>query len=145
MGTSVRPDPFRTFNFAVEFDGLTVGSFSECSGLTAEGDSVDYREGTDMQLSVRKLIGMRKYTNIVLKRGYTANGELWAWYKQIANGVAERRDGAIILQDEEHNEVMRWNVTKAWINKIEGPTFNATANEVAIESCELVHEGLELA
>lgn len=145
MATSVRPDPFRSFNFKVEFDGLPVGSFSECSGLTAEGDSVDYREGTDMQLSVRKLIGMRKYTNIVLKRGYTVNGELWAWYKLIANGVAERRDGAIILQDEEHNEVMRWNVTKAWINKIEGPTFNATANEVAIESCELVHEGLELA
>ena len=145
MATADRPDPFRSFNFKVEFDGLPGGSFSEVSGLTAEGDSVDYREGTDMQLSVRKLIGMRKYTNIVLKRGYTVNGELWAWYKLIANGVAERRDGSIILQDEEHNEVMRWNVSNAWINKIEGPTFNATANEVAIESCELVHEGIELA
>jgi phage tail-like protein len=145
MPTATRTDPFRAFNFRIEFDGLTVGSFSECSGLTAEGDSVDYREGTDIPLTVRKLVALRKYTNIVLKRGYTTNNELWAWYKNIANGVADRRNGSIILMDEERNEVMRWQVENAWINKIEAPTFNATANEVAIESCELVHEGIALA
>jgi len=144
MPTDTRTDPFRAFNFRVEFDGLTVGSFSECSGLTAEGDSVDYREGTDIPLTVRKLVGLRKYMNVVLKRGYTTNNELWTWYKNIANGVADRRNGSIILMDEERNEVMRWQVENAWINKIEAPTFNATANEVAIESCELIHEGLSL-
>ena len=144
MPTDTRTDPFRAFNFRVEFDGLTVGSFSECSGLTAEGDSVDYREGTDIPLTVRKLMALRKYTNVVLKRGYTTNHELWNWYKNIANGIADRRSGSIILMDEERNEVMRWQVENAWINKIEAPTFNATANEVAIESCELIHEGLSL-
>jgi phage tail-like protein len=144
MGTGVRVDPFRAFNFRVEIDGLTVGSFSECSGLTSEGEAVDYREGTDFPLTVRKLMGLRTYTNIVLKRGYTPNNELWTWYKNITNGVADRRNGSIILMDEEHNDVMRWNIENAWINKIEGPTFNATANEVAIESVELVHEGLML-
>ena len=144
MGTSVRTDPYRAFNFRVEFDGLTVGSFSEVSGLTADGDSVDYREGTDIPLTVRKLMALRKYTNIVFKRGYTTNDELWTWYRNIANGIADRRNGSIILMDEERNEVMRWQVENAWINKIEAPTFNATANEVAIESCELVHEGLML-
>src|SRR6476660_4266680 len=144
MATDTRTDPFRAFNFRVEFDGLTVGSFSECSGLTAEGDSVDYREGTDIPLTVRKLVALRKYTNVVLKRGYTTNNELWNWYRNIANGVADRRNGSIILMDEERNEVMRWQVESAWINKIEAPTFNATANEVAIESCELIHEGLSL-
>jgi phage tail-like protein len=144
MPNGTRTDPFRAFNFRVEFDGLTVGSFSECSGLTAEGDSVDYREGTDIPLTVRKLVALRKFTNIVLKRGYTTNNELWAWYKNISSGVADRRNGSIILMDEERNEVMRWQVENAWINKIEAPTFNATANEVAIESCELIHEGLSL-
>lgn len=144
MATGVRVDPFRAFNFRIEFDGLTVGSFSECSGLSSEGEAVEYREGTDFSLSVRKLIGLRKYSNIVLKRGYTTNGELWAWYKNIVNGIADRRNGSIILMDEEHNDVMRWNIEGAWINKIEGPSFNATANEVAIESIELVHEGLML-
>jgi phage tail-like protein len=144
MGTSVRIDPFRAFNFRVEFDGLTVGNFSEVSGLTAEGDAVDYREGTDIPLVVRKLPGLRKVTNIVMKNGYTGNRELWDWYRNIANGIDDRRNGSIILLDEERNEVMRWNVENAWINKIEAPTFNATANEVAIQSCELVHEGLSL-
>ena len=77
MGTAIRVDPYRAFNFRLEIDGLTAGSFSECSGLTAEGDAVDYREGTDVPLTVRKLVGLRKFTNIVLKRGYTQNGELW--------------------------------------------------------------------
>jgi phage tail-like protein len=144
MANGTRTDPFRAFNFRVEFDGLTVGSFSECSGLTAEGDSVDYREGTDIPLTVRKLVALRKFTNIVLKRGYTTNNELWTWYKNIASGIADRRNGSIILMDEERNDVMRWQVENAWINKIEAPTFNATANEVAIESCELIHEGLSL-
>jgi phage tail-like protein len=145
MDTGQRTDPFRAFNFRVEFDGLNVGSFSEVSGLTSEGDAVDYREGTDIPLTVRKLIGMRKYMNIVLKRGYTENDELWSWYRNIVNGVSDRRNGTIILLDEERNEVLRWDVTSAWINKIEAPTFNAAGNEVAIESVELVHEGLMLA
>jgi phage tail-like protein len=144
MPTASRTDPFRAFNFEVRFDGLTVGAFSECSGLTAEGDTVDYREGTDLPLTVRKLVGLRKYTNITLKRGYTQNGELWAWWRNIASGVPDRRNGSITLLDEERREVLSWSVENAWINKIEAPTFNATANEVAIESVELVHEGLTL-
>jgi phage tail-like protein len=37
---------------------------------------------------------------------------------------------------------LRWDFENAWINKIEGPSLNATGNEVAIESMELCHEKL---
>jgi phage tail-like protein len=144
MPSGTRIDPFRAFNFRVEIDNLTVGSFSECSGLSSDGDAVDYREGTDIPLNVRKLVGLRKYANVILKRGYTQNRELWDWYTNIVNGIADRRNGTIILMDEERNDVMRWNIENAWINKIEGPTFKANGNEVAMESVELVHEGLTL-
>jgi phage tail-like protein len=144
MATSIRVDPFRAFNFRVEIDGLTVGSFSECAGLTAEGDSVDYREGTDVPLHVRKLTGLRKYTPLTLKRGYTDNTELWQWHANIANGLPDRRNGAIVLMDEQRRDVMRWNFENAWLNKIEGPSFKAAGNDVAIESIEIVHERLEL-
>lgn len=144
MATGERTDPFRTFNFRVEIDGVSVGSFSEVSGLSSDGDSVDYREGTDIPLTVRKLVGLRKYSNITLKRGYTQNTELWDWYKNIVNGLADRRNGTVILMDEERNDVMRWNFENAWPNKIEGPSMKATGNEVAIESVELIHEGLTL-
>lgn len=145
MATGQRNDPYRSFNFRVEVDGLTVGSFSEVGGLTSDGDAVDYREGTDLPLTVRKLMGLRKYGNISLKRGYTPNRELWDWYRNIVNGVADRRNGTIVLMDEERRDVLRWNFENGWINKIEAPSFKASGNEIAIESVEIVHEGLTLA
>jgi phage tail-like protein len=144
MATSTRVDPFRTFNFRVEIDGLTVGAFRECSGLTADGTSVEYREGTDVARTVRKLIGLQTYGNITLKRGYTTNRELWTWYTNIVNGQPDRRNGTIVLMDEARNDVMRWDIENMWIKKIEAPSFNATANEVAMETVEIVHEGLTL-
>ena len=145
MTTGERNDPYRGFNFRVEIDGITVAAFSEVSGLTAEGDSVEYRAGTDKTNTVRKLVGLRKYTNITLKRGYTVNNELWKWYQDIADGKeGARRDGSIVLSNEAQVDVMSWDFENAWINKIEGPTLNASGNEVAIESVELCHEGLKL-
>ena len=144
MPTGERKDPYRGFNFRVNIDNSTVAGFRECSGLTLNTDSVDYREGTDVPLSVRKLTGLRKFTNITLKRGYTDNTELWKWYKNILNGVSDRRNGSIVLQDEEHNDVLRWNFENGWIAKWEGPSMNATSNDVAIESIEICPERIVL-
>ena len=137
-------DPFRSFNFTVEIAGETIGGFSDISGLSAEGDFADYREGSDLQQNVRKLIGLRKYTPIVLKRGYTKNRKLWDWYDAVRKGKPERTEVTITLQNEEHVAVLRWSAENAWVNKIEGPTMKAGANEVAIESVEIIHEGLTL-
>jgi len=143
MATDKRDDPFRAFNFRIEFDGIS-GAFSEVSGLSSDGDSVDYREGTDIPLTVRKLIGLRKYGNITLKRGITQNQELWKWYENITNGIPDRRSGSIILMDEQREDVIRWGVENAWINKYEGASLKASGNEIAIETIELVHEGLSI-
>lgn len=144
MATDQRTDPYRAYNFVLEIDGVPKGAFSEVGGLTAEGDSVDYREGTDVQPNVRKLVAMRKYSNITLKRGYTADKSLWQWYTNIFNGVADRRNVTIVLMNERREPVLRWNAENAWINKIEGPALKASSNDVAMESLELVHEGLTL-
>lgn len=142
---TVRIDPYRGFNFRVELDNTSVASFRECSGLSTTIDAVDYREGTDKNLSARKLTGQSKNANVGLKRGITQSPDLWNWYKNILNGIQDRRNGAIILQDEQHNDVMRWNFENGWICKYEGPALNATSNDVAIESIEICHERLELA
>ena len=144
MATAERRDPYRTFNFQLEIDGVPLGAFSEASGLTAEGDAVDYREGTDVQQNVRKLTGLRKYTNIMLKRGYTQDRSLWRWYGNIVNGVPDRRNVTIVLMNEARQPVLRWHAENAWVNKIEGPAFKAAGNEIAMESVELVHEGLTI-
>jgi phage tail-like protein len=100
-------------------------------------------------------MGLRKYSNITLKllaflglefneRGYTDNRELWTWRNNIVNGAADRRNGAIVLMDEERNDVMRWEFEGGWIHKIDGPTLNAKGNDVTIESLEIVIESLSL-
>lgn len=142
--TGKRDDPYQQFNFLVEIDGVTRAGFSECSGLTTDTDPVDYREGADIALNVRKLSGLRKYTNVVLKRGYTKDKGLWEWRKKIINGQTERRNADIILLDEARNEVLRWRVREAWISKWDSGPFNAKTNDVAIETIEMVHEGLEM-
>lgn len=144
MATAERRDPYRTFNFQLQIDGVPLGAFSEVSGLTAEGDAVDYREGTDLQQNVRKLTGLRKYSNITLKRGYTQDQSLWRWYGNIVNGQADRRNVTIVLMNEARQPVLRWHAESAWVNKIEAPSFKAAGNEIAMESVELVHEGLTI-
>ena len=144
MATAERRDPYRSFNFQLEIDGVPLGAFSEASGLTADGDAVDYREGTDKQSNVRKLVGLRKYTNIMLKRGYTQDKSLWKWYANAVAGKTDRRNVTIVLLNEAQEPVLRWHAENAWLNKIEGPSLKAAGNEVAIESVEIVHEGLTI-
>src|SRR6185369_8578827 len=113
---------------------------SECSGLTMDTDVIEYRTGVDPFLSVRKLPGLRKYTNIVLKRGFTTSDYLWVWRKMVIEpkkGEVYRRSGQIVLLGEDKEEVLRWKFYDAFPSKLEGPGLNAKNNEVAIETLEL--------
>ena len=135
-----RSDPYKNFNFNVSIEGITMG-FSECTGLDAEVNVIEYREGGDHL--VRKLPGLKKFTNITLKRGITDSLEIYNWFKAIMNGKNDRRDGSVILLDEESKPVARWNFKNAWPCKYQGPRLNAKGNEVAIETLELACEWIE--
>ena len=140
MAIGDRKDPYRGFNFRLELGASAVAGFRECSGLSFTNDPVEYREGTDLPLHSRKLTALSKFANLVLKRGITDNKDLFKWYKTVVDGAPERRDGAVVLQDEQHNDVLRWNFENGWICKWEGPMMNATTNDVAIESIEICVE-----
>ncbi len=140
--TGSRNDPFSAFNFLVDIGGATAG-FSEASGLTMETDPVEYRNG-DEDITVRKLPGLKKFTNIVLKRGFTDSKELWEWRKTVMDGKTERKDGTITLLNEERKAALRWNFREGWPSKLEGPSLNAKNNETAIETLEICHEGLDM-
>lgn len=141
-----RKDPYAQFSFVIEIDGMTeaVAGFTEVSGMNAESDIIEFRQGNDPPF-MRKLPGLLKFGNITLKRGYTKNRELWEWRKSTLDGETQRRDGSIVLRNEAGQEVVRWNFASGWISKYEGPALNAKTNEAAIESIEIVHEGFELA
>ena len=139
-----RNDPYANFNFLVEIDGIVKAGFSEVSGLTTDTNVIEYREGSD-PIHVRKLPGLIRYTNIVLKRGITQDTSLWNWFKTVLNGNVQRANGSIVLLDSARNPVLRWNFVNGWPCKWEGPYLNGKTSEVAIETLEIAHEGLDLA
>ena len=138
---ATRVDPYRSFNFLVEIDGITQAGFQECSGLDSQTASIDFRLGDD-PMHVRKLTGLNTFSAISLKRGITDSDELWKWRQTVVDGKTERRNGSIVLLDEKGAEKVRWNFTNAWPCKWTGPAFNATGNSIAVETLEIMHEEL---
>jgi phage tail-like protein len=136
------PDPYVNFNYLVEIDGIARGAFHEVNGLDSTIDVIEHREG-GANTSPRKLAGQTKYANIVLRWGMTIDDQLYRWHKTVVDGVIERRNGSVIMLDRRGTEVARWNFVRAWPSKYTAPSLSAEASDVAIESVELVHEGLD--
>jgi len=99
-----KSDPFRSYRFRIQIDGIDRGGFRECSGLDFTQDPVDYREGTD-PLHTRKLPGLQKFSNIVLKWGLSDDQELYDWRKQAMDGKIVRKNGSIVLLDDAGDDV----------------------------------------
>ena len=72
----------------------------------------------------------------------TDDPDLWKWRERTTTGEVDRRNGSIVLLDDVGNEKLRWNFREGWPTRWSGPTFNATASEIAIEQLEIAHEGL---
>jgi phage tail-like protein len=136
--------PMPAYHFIVEWGGTRLG-FTEVSGLEISTDVVEYREGSDPTQSAHKMPGLRKFTNITLKRGIIkGDNDFYTWMKTINLNQAERRDIVIKLLNENHEPVMIWKASNAFPVKLTGPVLKANANEVAIEELELAHEGLSI-
>lgn len=143
MPATTRHDPYKNFPFRVDFGGAASSGFTQVSGLSAEAQVIEYREGSDIT-STRKLPGLVKYPNVTLRRGLTQSRDLFDWWMTVVNGNVERRDVSIVLLDDARKEVVRWILRDAWIAKFEMGELNAEGNDVAIETIELAHERLEL-
>ena len=145
LGTSllgVRNDPYLSFNFFVEIEGLIVGGFSEVSGLQVETQVHDYQEGGRNDY-VHRLPGPARYpSNLILKRGLTDIEALWAWHQKVIAGRIERRNGTIYLLDRMGVPAMWWDFKEAYPVKWSGPELKADSNAVAVETIELVHRGI---
>ncbi len=136
--------PLPAFHFRVEWGGTRIG-FSEVTGLTQEIQAIEYRDGSFPEYSSIKMPGLRKYSNITLKRGVIkADNDFFKWLSTVRMNTIERRDVTISLLNENHEPVMVWKAHNAFPVKVEGPQLKAAGNEVAIESIELAHEGLEV-
>lgn len=146
----LRNDPYPGGNFeitvvGVSDDGRAVkGSFSEVSGLGVEIDVIEYRTGSE-DITPRKLPGLKKFSNLVLKRGIIGDAAFWNWLATAMNGQVVRADGTVVLLDEQRQPVVTWKFRRGWPCKWTGPDLVANGKAIAIETLEICHEGLEMA
>lgn len=136
----VRPrgnrSPLESFRFEVVIDGISRAGFHEAEGLPGCADG----PFATLLRRVRKLLGLRKYASIVLKRGVTADRTLADWYR---DGSAGETKGHTVMVRRTGPPRREWRLENGWIRKIEAPCLNASGTDIAIESIELVHEGIE--
>lgn len=136
-------DPYRNYNFKLEIQGVTQGHFTECTNIGIRVEAISYREAGNQQI-VHRMPGRVDYADVTLRYGLTNSRELWDWFMASARGSAERRNVSIVLLDSNGaQEVMRWNLMRAWPREWAGAPLDARGQDVAIESLTLVFDSLE--
>lgn len=134
--------PLPKFHFLVEWAGARIG-FTEITGLSIETEVIEYREGNSPEYNKIKMPGLRKYGNITMKRGtFSGDNDYYKWFDTVKLNTIERRNITITLLNENHEPVVAWKIKNAWPVKIQSPDLKSDANEIAIETIEVAHEGL---
>jgi phage tail-like protein len=136
--------PLPKFHFLVQWGGTRIG-FTEVTGLDMQAEVIEYREGSSPEYHKIKMPGMQKFSNITLKRGTIQDdSDFYKWINTINLTVADRRDIIISLLNESHSPVMTWKAKNAFPVKVQASDLKSDGNEVAIETLELAHEGLNI-
>ena len=142
QSTSVWPLP--KFHFMVKWDTQQM-SFQEVSGLDVQSEEIKYRHGDSKDFSVIKMPGLKKVGNVTMKKGiFKGDNQFWTWFEQIKMNTIKRVPVTISLLDESGAPTMVWTLANAWPTKITGTDLKAEGNEVAVETIEIVHEGLTI-
>jgi phage tail-like protein len=137
--------PLPRFHFQVDWGGAKI-SFTEVTGLVMQREKIEYRHSDSKDFNKISMPGMGKNDNITLKRGkFEGDPDYNTWLEEVANERVEgRRDVVIRLLNEKHEPVAAWLATRCFPVKVTAPDLKSDANEVAIESIEIAHEGLKL-
>lgn len=149
MPTTLDPitgDPIIGAHFQINVSGLKIfGFFSECSGMSSETEVLEHKiMEVNGESVIYKIPGRQKWGDITLKRGITANIDMWLWRKQVEDGdiVNARQHGLITLFSQEFIPVAVWEFYNGWPSKISSPAIKADSNEVMIEELTIAHEGI---
>jgi phage tail-like protein len=146
MIPGARTDPLAAFRFRVEIDdvlaprGVIDAGFTECSGLQAETDTVEYREGGRNE-TVLRFRGQTHFPHLVLRRGLASSPAFWDWYAAVVAGVVTRRNGTVCLLDGAGGIAISWDIVGAYPVKWTGPELRGETSALAFESVELAHAG----
>jgi phage tail-like protein len=139
-----RLDPLPVFCFSVKIDQISEDIFfKSVSGLKYETESIPVREGGANDTTFM-LVGATKWSPIVLKNGFTGSSGLLTWRKKwLTPGSMTRSSGVITQLDTALKPKAQWKFINGWPTKWEIGEFDASKSELAIETLEITHEGIE--
>jgi phage tail-like protein len=131
--------------FALEIDSINVGWFTGCSGLSLEFDTVSFKEGNGSMIIERKRPGKPKYSEVVLKRGFTADKALYDWFDEVveASGPTPYKTGSVVIYGRDQNEVARFSLEECWPSKLSVSDLSAKSDDVMIEELTIQHEFID--
>ncbi len=136
--------PLPKFYFQVKI-GDQESAFQEVSGLDIEAQVIEYRHGNSPDFSTIKMPGIKKSSNVTLKKGvFKDDKSFWDWFNKIKMNTIERVTVTISLLDEAGAPVQTWTLKNAWPTKITGTDMKSDGNEVAVETLEVAHEGITI-
>ncbi len=145
--------PFTAFKFAVEIDvengpsQVCSAAFAECDGLEMTMEVKTIREGGNNGEQIR-LTGPLSYGQLTLKRGMTANFDLWDWFNSLLQpgGAKIRAKTAevVLFAPDGQTERVRFVLKRCLPVKLKAPALNAKDGIVAIEELQLAYESLTL-
>jgi phage tail-like protein len=142
----LRNTPYASFNFRVEIDGEEEAGFSEISGISAETNVIEYRDGTDKGNAVRKLPGLTKSGSVTLKRGIIGSLFFARWQRETSQGQAGFRKTVRItlLSEDQQVAAMTWILASAWPQSYAAGPLRAGTSEIAMEQLVLVCDDIEI-
>ncbi len=136
--------PVPEFHFSVEISNVGVISCKEVSGLETEFDVLEYRAGDSPDFTKTKQPGLRKTSDITLKKGiFKDDKKMWDYIGKVKMNTIQRENVTVKLLDESGNPVQSWEISNAWPKKIQVEGFKAEGNSVAMETMILSHEGVK--
>jgi phage tail-like protein len=127
----------------IDVQGEITGYFTEVSGLGSESEIIEQKVVNEKGIEiVKKIPGRLKWGDITLKRGITSNMDMWTWRQKVEEGKVNeaRKNGSIVMFDQELAEKARWNFVNGWPTKISGPAPKADGNEIGVEELTIAHE-----
>jgi phage tail-like protein len=132
-------------SFGLEFDGITIKSITEISGLKIEQDVVELKEnGPDGKFVIHKMPGRPKAPDITLTRGLSEDNSFEKWVSDSHFGKMGdvRKGGAIIVYDFEGEAIKRYKLTNAWPKSLEIGSLKAGdtsyLQEKLVLTCEMI-------
>jgi len=141
----VHDQDFQGSFFALEIDALTLGWFTGCSGIGIEYDVTTYKETNGKKVIERKRPGKPKYSEVVLKRGFTTSKTIHEWFDEVvqASKPTPYKTASIVIYDRQQTECGRFSLEACWPSKLSISDLSSGSDDVMIEELTIQHEFLD--